>query len=190
MAELQVLAGMVGAARRGSAASMGTEDGRKRKRFENGAKMRDGDDGVEALSWRKTQRRRQEETGSVSPATKTTRTMTRLEEGREGPRPVASVTAQQQDASPLPHSTDVDSAEEEGSPGDETAQRRARKEREERREEMPLRGLKVVVIHVKDTLMDGPRPDEVVIAQLREYEREVGLGCEFLISVGGESVWV
>ena len=183
---------MVGAARRGSAASMATEDGRKRKRFENGAKMRDGDDGVEALSWRKTQRRRQEETGSVSPATRTTRTMTRLEEGREGPRPVAFVTAQQQqqDASPLPHSTDVDSAEEEDSPGDEMAQRRARKEREERREEMPLRGLKVVVIHVKDTLMDGPRPDEVVIAQLREYEREVGLGCEFLISVGGESVWV
>ena len=183
---------MVGAARRGSAVSVATEDGRKRKRFANGPRAADADAEVEQVSWRKAQRRRWEDRGSVSPATRTTSTG---EAGRDGPWPLASRTAtalqQQQeddDASPLSRSAAFDTADDDLQ-GDETAQTRAGME-EERREQMPLRGLKIVVIHVKDTLMDGPPPGEVVLAQLRRYERELRLGCEFLISVGGESVWV
>ena len=57
-------------------------------------------------------------------------------------------------------------------------------------EKRPLRGVKVVVIHVKDTLADGPLPEEEILSQLLEYERGLELGCEFVISEKGGCVWV
>ena len=58
----------------------------------------------------------------------------------------------------------------------------------------PLKGLKVVVIHVKDTLADGPLVGETILRELEEGERVLadqgrGLGCEFAISRGGGSYW-
>lgn len=50
-----------------------------------------------------------------------------------------------------------------------------------------LRGLKVVIIHVKETLMDGEAPRDVILAQLLEAEKEVQLGCEFVVSSSGQS---
>lgn len=60
--------------------------------------------------------------------------------------------------------------------------------------EPPLKGLKVVVIHVKDTFKDGPHVSEVIEEELNNYERALqedgkGLGCEFVISKGGEGYW-
>ena len=55
---------------------------------------------------------------------------------------------------------------------------------------LPLQGLKIIIIHVKDTMLDGPPAGERILAQLREHERVVGLGCEFLVARGGESYWV
>ncbi|EON62152.1 hypothetical protein W97_01371 [Coniosporium apollinis CBS 100218] len=58
--------------------------------------------------------------------------------------------------------------------------------------ENPLKGLKVVIIHVKDTFMDGPLVGESILAQLLEHEAEAaeegkGLGCEFVVSKSGAS---
>lgn len=58
----------------------------------------------------------------------------------------------------------------------------------------PLSGIKVVIIHVKDTFKDGPHVSENILAQLQDYEDELretgpGLGCEFIISQSGESYW-
>lgn len=59
----------------------------------------------------------------------------------------------------------------------------------------PLAGLKVVVIHVKDTLTDGPLVGEMILAQLREHERRLAdeagqpLGCTFEVSAHGASYW-
>jgi elongation factor 1-gamma len=58
----------------------------------------------------------------------------------------------------------------------------------------PLRGVKVVVIHVKDTLADGPTVGESILAELEEGERVLaeggrGLGCQFVVSKGGGSYW-
>lgn len=53
----------------------------------------------------------------------------------------------------------------------------------------PLQGLRVVVIHVKDTFMDGPPAAESILAQLQAHERGLGLGCEFVISEGGGCYW-
>ncbi|KAH9821995.1 3',5'-cyclic-nucleotide phosphodiesterase-like [Teratosphaeria destructans] len=60
--------------------------------------------------------------------------------------------------------------------------------------ELPLHGIKVVIIHVKDTFKDGPHVSENILAQLQEYETRLrddgqGLGCEFVISQSGESYW-
>ncbi|KAL9116185.1 MAG: hypothetical protein Q9227_000556 [Pyrenula ochraceoflavens] len=54
----------------------------------------------------------------------------------------------------------------------------------------PLEGLTVFIIHVKDTLKDGPPPEVTILAQLEEQAREVGLGCKFSVTKWGESIWV
>ncbi|KAL2181197.1 cAMP phosphodiesterases class-II-domain-containing protein [Thermothelomyces heterothallicus CBS 202.75] len=48
-----------------------------------------------------------------------------------------------------------------------------------------LRGLQVVVIHVKETMLDGPSAGNVILEELRAHERETGLGIEFSISEAG-----
>lgn len=53
----------------------------------------------------------------------------------------------------------------------------------------PLAGLKVVIIHVKERLDDGPPAGESILEQLLEHEREEGLGCEFVISRPGMSFY-
>lgn len=53
-----------------------------------------------------------------------------------------------------------------------------------------LDGLTVHVIHVKDTLMDGPSVGSVILAQLRQRGEEVGLGCAFDVTSCGEEIWV
>ncbi|MCJ1248227.1 3',5'-cyclic-nucleotide phosphodiesterase pde1 [Trapelia coarctata] len=55
---------------------------------------------------------------------------------------------------------------------------------------LPLQGVKVVIIHVKDPLKDGPPAGEVILAQLLEREKEAGLGCEFEVARTGGEVWV
>jgi hypothetical protein len=54
----------------------------------------------------------------------------------------------------------------------------------------PLKGLTVHIIHVKDTLMDGPSLGVMILEQLRALERECGLGVEFDVCTWGESIWV
>lgn len=56
-------------------------------------------------------------------------------------------------------------------------------------EPFPLRGLKVVLIHLKEKMADGPAVGEIIRGQLEEYEREAQLGCEFVISQSGQSMY-
>lgn len=62
------------------------------------------------------------------------------------------------------------------------------------RQRPPLSGIKVVIIHVKDTFKDGPHVSETILAELKEHEARLAmegqaLGCEFVISKSGESYW-
>jgi cAMP phosphodiesterase len=50
-----------------------------------------------------------------------------------------------------------------------------------------LRGLKIVIIHVKDNFSDEETTDEIILSELLEYEKETQLGCEFVVSQKGES---
>lgn len=54
----------------------------------------------------------------------------------------------------------------------------------------PLEGLKVVIIHVKDKLSDGPDVGDTILQELQDYEMEAQLGCEFIISKPGQSLLI
>jgi cAMP phosphodiesterase len=58
----------------------------------------------------------------------------------------------------------------------------------------PLKGLKVVIMHVKDSLADGPLVGDGILRELREGEKEMaergrGLGCVFDVAMSGDSYW-
>ncbi|KAK9781815.1 putative cAMP phosphodiesterases class-II-domain-containing protein [Seiridium cardinale] len=52
---------------------------------------------------------------------------------------------------------------------------------------LPLKGLKVVIIHVKDNFSEEESTGEIILSELLEYEREAQLGCDFAVSRKGES---
>lgn len=54
----------------------------------------------------------------------------------------------------------------------------------------PLQGIQVIIIHVKETMKDGPEPGDTILAQLEQAEREEQLGCKFAISKTGTSIWL
>jgi cAMP phosphodiesterase len=56
-------------------------------------------------------------------------------------------------------------------------------------EERPLEGLKVVIIHVKDRLLDEIDTGTAILEQLEAYEENEQLGCEFVISKAGQSFY-
>ena len=58
------------------------------------------------------------------------------------------------------------------------------------KERLLLAGLKVFIIHVKETLKDGPEPGETILAQLEQAEKAEELGCTFSISRAGDSIWL
>ena len=58
----------------------------------------------------------------------------------------------------------------------------------------PLKGVKVVIIHVKDSFMDGPLVGGQILRELKDGEKVLqdtgrGLGCQFEVSAAGESYW-
>jgi len=60
--------------------------------------------------------------------------------------------------------------------------------------EEPLKGLRVIIIHVKDTLKDGPHISVSILEQLKGHaaalaENGNALGCEFVISESGKDYW-
>ena len=55
---------------------------------------------------------------------------------------------------------------------------------------LALKGLKVVIMHVKDRLSDGHPMGENILRELLEEEEIENLGCEFLVSSPGESVYL
>ena len=56
--------------------------------------------------------------------------------------------------------------------------------------ESPLKGLKVVIIHMKEQLNDKPHVGEKILRELKAYEQQAQLGCEFVISSVGQAVYL
>jgi elongation factor 1-gamma len=62
----------------------------------------------------------------------------------------------------------------------------------EKEVDAPLKGVKVVVIHMKDSMMDGPLIGQSILDELHAHEHRLRvqgrpLGCEFAISRSGDS---
>ncbi|KAK1756278.1 cAMP phosphodiesterases class-II-domain-containing protein [Echria macrotheca] len=55
---------------------------------------------------------------------------------------------------------------------------------------LPLQGLKIVIIHVKDKLNEGPAAGDVILEQLRAHEAEDMLGCEYILSSVGQDLYL
>jgi cAMP phosphodiesterase len=55
--------------------------------------------------------------------------------------------------------------------------------------DFPLKGVKIVIIHMKEKLIDGPAVGEIILKQLQDYEAEEGLGCEFVIAKVGKAMY-
>jgi len=56
--------------------------------------------------------------------------------------------------------------------------------------ESPLKGLKVVIIHVKEQLNDQPHVGEKILRELKAHEEKAQLGCDFIISSVGQAVYL
>ncbi|KAN0070759.1 cAMP phosphodiesterases class-II domain containing protein [Elaphomyces granulatus] len=54
----------------------------------------------------------------------------------------------------------------------------------------PLAGLSIYIIHIKDTLADGPPPGHQILRELRTEGDAAGLGCEFFVPKCGEGIWI
>ncbi|KAL2001426.1 hypothetical protein VTN02DRAFT_1783 [Thermoascus thermophilus] len=55
---------------------------------------------------------------------------------------------------------------------------------------LPLTGLSVYIIHIKDTLTDGPPPGNQILQELKAHGEAAGLGCEFYVPKWGEEIWI
>ncbi|KAJ5515162.1 Cyclic-AMP phosphodiesterase class-II [Penicillium fimorum] len=55
---------------------------------------------------------------------------------------------------------------------------------------LPLEGLKVYIIHIKENLTDGPHPGEQILKELQDHGEAAHLGCEFLVPNPLEGIWV
>ena len=55
---------------------------------------------------------------------------------------------------------------------------------------LPLLGLSVYIIHIKDGLTDGPPPGERILEELKTQGEAAKLGCEFRLPVPGEGIWI
>ncbi|KAK4163465.1 putative 3',5'-cyclic-nucleotide phosphodiesterase [Cladorrhinum sp. PSN259] len=53
-----------------------------------------------------------------------------------------------------------------------------------------LKGLKVVIIHVKERLSDGPEARDIIQKELLAHEKAAGLGVEYLVSRQGDSLFL
>ena len=55
---------------------------------------------------------------------------------------------------------------------------------------IPLAGIKLIAIHIKDTMKDGPPAADIVLSQLKQRAEAAGLGCEVLVAKQGESLYL
>lgn len=172
IAELQVLADLVHAVGR-------SEDSvplRKRKHQNNGFRLREGSEVRNRRSrnshWRRARR------SSANPSNP------RPSEGKS----TSSVPSVNVHHPPMPPDDPVLEASETISESASAASSRAASRRTPA--SLALQGLQVVIIHMKDTLKDGPDVGERILAQLLEHEKGAQLGCTFVISRSGTSIWL
>ena len=142
---------------------------RKRKRFSNRTNTREGLETRSRTDRTPSQSRRKTRRQAVSPATPASLVS-------EDSAPHEAARSAKESEVNVPESIH-EIAQESGSTSESWGYR-------------PLEGLQVIIIHVKETLKDGPEPGETILAQLEQAEKAEQLGCTFSISTAGGSIWL
>jgi hypothetical protein len=55
---------------------------------------------------------------------------------------------------------------------------------------LPLAGLSVYIIHIKENMTDGPPIKDQILKELKTHSREAHLGCEFFMPNPAEGIWI
>jgi len=55
---------------------------------------------------------------------------------------------------------------------------------------LPLAGLSVYLIHIKDYMTDGPPISDQILSELQAHGKEAHLGCEFFMPNPAEGIWI
>ena len=55
---------------------------------------------------------------------------------------------------------------------------------------LPLAGLSVYIIHIKEYLTDGPPPSDRILQELQAHGEEAHLGCKFVIPNPSEGIFI
>lgn len=168
IAELQVLATEVANVKYGEEVLDKASSGRKRKRQSNGFKFSQEDTITQPFRGRAHSHatRRRKRGSSVSPATK---------------------PANDEFLPMFPNEAEAAGIEGAAEP---MADEGVVASRKSSRTTGVLNGVRVIVIHVKDNLKDGPNVGDTILGQLEAYEKDAQLGCGFEISKAGTSVWL
>ena len=187
MVELQVLGGKVAAIKR-------SEDmllSRKRKRQSNGMKVYEDQEVLSQQGRNQHQTRRRTRTSSISPSEHTSEDLT-ISRTRQTSRALSiSPTTTRfpgvygSDLAPEPQD-----ATDKTDPENNEIRSPTMPAFKSLPSHRPLEGLQVIIIHIKDTLDDGPPLSETILAQLLKREEEAQLGCTFSVSKTGSSIWL
>ncbi|KAJ5126769.1 Cyclic-AMP phosphodiesterase class-II [Penicillium atrosanguineum] len=55
---------------------------------------------------------------------------------------------------------------------------------------LPLAGLPVYIIHIKESMTDGPPIRDQILKELQAHSKEAHLGCEFFMPDPAEGIWI
>jgi hypothetical protein len=55
---------------------------------------------------------------------------------------------------------------------------------------LPLAGLSVYIIHIKENMTDGPPVRDQILQELQAHSKEAHLGCEFLMPDPDKGIWI
>ncbi|KAH8698840.1 cAMP phosphodiesterases class-II-domain-containing protein [Talaromyces proteolyticus] len=166
IAELKVLAAKVTDAQ--NSHTRGRSSKRKRKDSESTGAMQDQ---VSPRSVRPLSHLAKSNTSSPAPGRRSA-TQSRMNSGDVN---MADSSADEQQATGNNNENNVEAATDDDNPGVK---------------QPLLTGLSVYIIHIKDTLTDGPHPSERILGELRTHSEAAGLGCEFFVPKQGEGIWI
>ncbi|KAH7418366.1 cAMP phosphodiesterases class-II-domain-containing protein [Cadophora sp. MPI-SDFR-AT-0126] len=74
-------------------------------------------------------------------------------------------------------------------PSQTPAGNKSQEDRAEEKLSRPLDGLKIIITHIKNELDDERDAPEIIRKQLRDLEKEAGLGCEVIVSHSGQALY-
>ncbi|KAJ5821075.1 3',5'-cyclic-nucleotide phosphodiesterase [Penicillium chrysogenum] len=120
------------------------------------------------------------ETGSEQVSPRSKRTLSSSADKGRTPEPPAEPRSHPSESFETPQIPRADIADTTGNPDSGTSVDTT----------LPLEGLRVYIIHIKENLTDGPHPRDQILRELQDHGEAAHLGCEFFIPNPLEGIWI